>query len=87
MKLLSYSWVKNYLNDNNITEEKVEQSFGLAASYRGVMEEYIKKELATIDKKCRLDTLKDKPNRAELLLAYQAQREVLYNFLDYTIDN
>ena len=86
MKLLTYNWVRNYLKDNEIEEARLRTSFGQAATYRGLLEGYIKKELASLDKKCRLDTLSEKPNRAELLLAYQAQREVLYNFLDYIID-
>lgn len=87
MKLLSYNWVKSYLKANSIDEDKVKQSFGLGATYRGVLAEYIKRELSMIDKKSRLDALSDKPNRAEILLMYQAQREVLNNFLAYTIDN
>lgn len=87
MKLLSYSWVKNYLRDNCISQDKAEQSFGLGATYRGVLAEYIKRELHTLDKESRIGTLSDKPDRAELLLMYQAQREVLNNFLEYIIDN
>jgi len=87
MKLLSYNWVKSYLTSEDIDEDKVNRSFGLGATYRGLLAEYIKRELELIEKKSRLESLADKPNRGELLIAYQAKREVLNNFLSYLIDS
>lgn len=86
MKQLSYSWVKNYLSDNKIDEIKLQQSFGLAATYRGLLEELIQRELAKLEKDSSLSKLATKPNRAELLLAYQAKREALKEILSYIVD-
>lgn len=87
MKLLSHRWVKAHLEENSISEEKVKQSFGLAATYRGILQVHIQRELDTIDKESTLSKLTDKPNRGEFLLAQQAKREALNNLLDYLIDN
>lgn len=87
MKQLTSRWVENFLNDNDISEEKLKQSFGLAATYRDLLKHYVERELEKLDKESQLKTLADKPNRAELLLAYQAKRETLNNFLEYIIDN
>ena len=86
MKLLKFNWIKSYLEENNIDEAKAQQSFGLGETFRLLLSEYIKREIRAIDKKTKLDALADKPNRGELLIAYQAQREVLNNFLEYLID-
>lgn len=87
MKLLSYNWVKAYLDEHSISEDKVKQSFGLAATYRGVLREHIQRELDKLDRESMLSKLADKPNRGEFLLAQQAKRESLNDILQYLIDN
>lgn len=87
MKLLSYRWIKSHLEEQSISEEKLKQSFGLAATYRGVLQVHIQRELDTIDKESTLSKLTDKPNRGEFLLAQQAKREALNGILEYLIDN
>ena len=86
MKLLTYRWVTSHLRDNGIEEKKLEQSFGLAATYRGVLQVHIQRELDSIDKESTLDKLSDKPNRGEFLLAMQAKRETLNNLKQYLTD-
>lgn len=86
MKLLTYRWVTNHLKDNDIEPKKLEQSFGNAAVYRGVLQVHIQRELDTITKDSALSKLVDKPNRGEFLLAQQAKREALLGLLEYLID-
>lgn len=86
-KLLSSNWVKSFLREEDISQEKLKVSFDNAATYRIVLRQHIKRELELLDKLSQLSKLKDVPNRAELLLAYAAKREALNNLLEYCIDD
>lgn len=87
MKLANSNWVKSFLKQEDITEEKLKVSFGNAATFRVVLQEHIRRELEVIDKKSSFDKLIDQPNRAELLLAYAAKREALNNLMKILIDD
>ena len=86
MKVTSYNWVKSFLQQEDIEHAKLEASFKNAATFRLVLIEHIKRELSVLDKKSTFEKLVDKPNRAELLLAYAAKRESLNNLMELLID-